>query len=94
MTQYREILRLRSFGFGERNIANSCGVSRNTVNIVYLIILFFYELKNEKTKFMNKWIIINKEEEYLFEYSSCKLVFMIIIMNISFCCISDVVSCD
>ena len=31
MTKYREILRLRSLGFSERNIANSCGVSRNTV---------------------------------------------------------------
>ena len=31
MTKYREILRLRSLGFSERNIATSCGVSRNTV---------------------------------------------------------------
>ena len=31
MTKYREILRLKSLGFSERNIANSCGVSRNTV---------------------------------------------------------------
>lgn len=31
MTKYREILRLRSLGFSERNIASSCGVSRNTV---------------------------------------------------------------
>ena len=31
MTKYREILRLRSLGFSERNIANSCNVSRNTV---------------------------------------------------------------
>ena len=31
MTKYREILSLRSLGFSERNIANSCNVSRNTV---------------------------------------------------------------
>ena len=31
MTKYREILRLKSLGFSDRNIASSCGVSRNTV---------------------------------------------------------------
>ena len=31
MTKYREILLLKSLGFSERNIAHSCGVSRNTV---------------------------------------------------------------
>lgn len=31
MTKYREILRLKSLGFSERNIAQSCGVSRNTI---------------------------------------------------------------
>ena len=31
MTKYREILRLKSLGCSERNIAHSCGVSRNTV---------------------------------------------------------------
>ena len=31
MTKYREILCLKSLGFSERNIAQSCGVSRNTV---------------------------------------------------------------
>ena len=31
MTKYREILRLQSLGLSERNIAQSCGVSRNTV---------------------------------------------------------------
>lgn len=30
MTKYREILRLKSLGFSERNIAQSYGVSRNT----------------------------------------------------------------
>lgn len=34
MTQYREILRLKSLGFSDRNIAHSCGVSRNTVDKV------------------------------------------------------------
>jgi len=34
MTKYREILRLKSLGFSERNIAQSCGVSRNTVSKV------------------------------------------------------------
>ena len=34
MTKYREILRLKSLGFSERNIAASCGVSRNTVSKV------------------------------------------------------------
>lgn len=34
MTKYREILRLKSLGFSERNIARSCGVSRNTVSKV------------------------------------------------------------
>lgn len=31
MTKYREILRLQGLGFSERNIAQSCGVSMNTV---------------------------------------------------------------
>ena len=31
MTKYREILRLKSLDFSERNIALSCSVSRNTV---------------------------------------------------------------
>lgn len=31
MTKYREILRLKNLGFSERNIAASCGISRNTV---------------------------------------------------------------
>lgn len=30
MTKYPEILRLKSLRFSERNIAQSCGVSRNT----------------------------------------------------------------
>ncbi len=30
-TKYREILRQKSLGFSKRNIAHSCGVSRNTV---------------------------------------------------------------
>ena len=34
MTKYREILRLRSLEFSERNIARSTGVSRNTVKKV------------------------------------------------------------
>ena len=34
MTKYREILRLKSLGFSDRNIAQSCGVSRNTVRRV------------------------------------------------------------
>lgn len=34
MTKYREILRLKSLGFSERNIAQSAGVSRNTVSKV------------------------------------------------------------
>lgn len=34
MTNYREILRLQSLGFSERNIALSCNVSRNTVSKV------------------------------------------------------------
>ena len=34
MTKYREILRLKSLNFSERNIALSCGVSRNTVSKV------------------------------------------------------------
>lgn len=31
MTKYREILRLKSLDFSERNTALSCSVSRNTV---------------------------------------------------------------
>lgn len=44
MTKYREILRLKSLNFSERNIALSCGVSRNTVSkvlkgtLLYIII--------------------------------------------------------
>ncbi len=34
MTDYREILRLKSLGFSERNIALSCSCSRNTVATV------------------------------------------------------------
>lgn len=34
MTNYREILRLKSLGFSERNIALSCACSRNTVSKV------------------------------------------------------------
>jgi len=34
MTKYREILRLKSLGFSDRNIAYSCSVSRNTVRRV------------------------------------------------------------
>ena len=34
MTKYREILRLKSLNFSERNIARSAGVSRNTVHTV------------------------------------------------------------
>ena len=34
MTKYREILRLASLNFGERNIALSCSVSRNTASKV------------------------------------------------------------
>lgn len=34
MTKYREILRLYALRFSERNIAHSCGVSRNTVSKV------------------------------------------------------------
>jgi len=32
MTKYREIIRLKSLNFNERNIALSCSVSRNTVS--------------------------------------------------------------
>lgn len=32
MTKYREIIRLKSLEFSERNIALSCSVSRNTVS--------------------------------------------------------------
>lgn len=34
MTKYREIIRLFSLNFSERNIALSCSVSRNTVSKV------------------------------------------------------------
>ena len=34
MTKYREILRLKSLDFSERNIALSCTISRNTVSKV------------------------------------------------------------
>ena len=34
MTKYREIIRLQSLNFSERNIALSCSVSRNTVSKV------------------------------------------------------------
>ena len=35
MTNYREILRLKSLGFSQRNIALSCSCSRNTVSKVF-----------------------------------------------------------
>lgn len=34
MTSYREILWLKNLGFSERNIVQSCGVSRNTISKV------------------------------------------------------------
>lgn len=34
MTKYREILRLNALGLSQRNIANSCSVSKTTVNRV------------------------------------------------------------
>lgn len=34
MTKYREILRLHSLGLSQQNIADSCGVSKKTVNSV------------------------------------------------------------
>ena len=34
MTKYREILRLRSLGLSQQNIADSCNVSKKTVNRV------------------------------------------------------------
>ena len=34
MTYYREILRLKSLGFSERNIAQNCSCSRNTISNV------------------------------------------------------------
>lgn len=34
MTKYREILRLKSLGFSERNITQGCGVSCNTISKV------------------------------------------------------------
>jgi hypothetical protein len=34
MTKYREILRLKSLGFSDRNIARNCSVLRNTVRRV------------------------------------------------------------
>ena len=34
MTKYREILRLFSLGLSQKNIAESCGVSKKTVNRV------------------------------------------------------------
>jgi orotate phosphoribosyltransferase-like protein len=37
MTKYHEILRLKSLGLSERNIARSCNVSRNTVSKILKI---------------------------------------------------------
>mgnify|MGYP000254309042 FL=1 len=34
MTKYREILRLSGLGLSQKNIANSCNVSKKTVNRV------------------------------------------------------------
>lgn len=34
MTKYREILRLSSLGLNQQNIANSCNISKKTVNRV------------------------------------------------------------
>ena len=48
MTKYREILRLKSLGFSERNIAQSCGVSRNTVAKV--------KKRQRKSSFHGRWI--------------------------------------
>ena len=37
MTKYREILRLKSLGFSERNIAQSCVVTNIGTHILYLV---------------------------------------------------------
>ena len=35
MTKYREILRLSNLGLSQQSIADSCGVSKKTVNCVH-----------------------------------------------------------
>lgn len=68
MTNYREILRLKSLGFSERNIALSCSCSRNTVSKVVK--------KAEELNF--QWHLINSKtnselEQDLFPDNSARL---------------------
>ena len=64
MTDYREILRLKSLGFSERNIALSCPCSRNTVSKVLKRaeeLGIFWPLPNEQTNAVLENILYPKD---------------------------------
>lgn len=66
MTDYREILRLKSLGVSERNIALSCPYSRNTVSKVLKRseeLAITWPLPNEQTNAVLEGILYPKEDK-------------------------------
>jgi|LSQX01.3.fsa_nt_gb transposase len=66
MTDYREILRLKSLGVSERNIALSCQCSRNTVSKVLKRaeeLAIAWPLPNERTNAVLEGILYPKEDK-------------------------------
>ena len=66
MTKYREILRLKSLGFSERNIARSCNVSRNTVSKILKIATrkgISWPLNESMTEDVLKSILFEKDDK-------------------------------
>lgn len=66
MTDYREILRLKSLGFSERNIALSCPCSRNTVSKVLKRaeeLEITWPLPNEQTNAVLEGMLYPKESK-------------------------------
>ena len=76
MTKYREILRLYTLKFSERNIALSCSVSRSTVSKVIKVAdekLSFGRLMNLRLLIIDEWLLIKlieQEVRNLFEVIS------------------------
>lgn len=66
MTKYHEILRLKSLGFSERNIARSCNVSRNTVSKILKIAArkgISWPLNESMTEDVLKNILFEKDDK-------------------------------
>ena len=61
MTKYREILRLKSLGLSQQSIADSCNVSKKTVNRV-----FYFTLRTDEchTLFICFCTVFNSFEQF------------------------------